>query len=149
MLFPFSFIHTGIKIATPSAYQSIQMDRCGANSSLTEGLLTLLRQKENVSPQLLSRFVHNDFEFSFFQQFPQWKGKGHLCGSTYLAYEDNGRYCMIPEEKNALWWKDVDHRRFFVDKYSLKGVHSWNKLSLEEKALDEQKRALTKRLLRF
>jgi len=75
------YIETGIKVSTAAAYAALDLDLCGRQSAQTELLLQKFNSGKDVPAELLEHFLHNDFEFSFFEKNSEWVGKGNLCGS--------------------------------------------------------------------
>jgi len=75
------YIHTGIKVSTADAYSSLDLDLCGRQSAQTEILIKKFQDAENIPAELLEHFIHNDFEYAFIEKYPEWNGKGNLCGS--------------------------------------------------------------------
>lgn len=79
-------VNTGVKIDTAEAYSQIDLEDCASNSIKTESLLKVLNNSKSITTDQINAFVHNDFENSFFKNNPQWKGKGHLCGSGGMMW---------------------------------------------------------------
>jgi len=92
------YISSEINVETKTAYQQLDLDKCGLNSRNTELFLKLINESQNEERfQLLTtlrepedsseprtannQLFHNDFETSFFNINPEWKNKGNLCGS--------------------------------------------------------------------
>jgi 4-diphosphocytidyl-2-C-methyl-D-erythritol kinase len=84
------YIDTGIKVSTPEAYSSLDLDLCGRQSSQTEMLLKKFQNTENIPAELLEHFIHNDFEYSFFEKHREWTGRGYLCGSGGMLWNFRG-----------------------------------------------------------
>ena len=76
-----SIINTGIQVSTRQAYDRLDEKDLGGNSGLSEAMISCLQNPKDFDLRGLIPHVHNDFEPSFFRKFPEWKGKGHLCGS--------------------------------------------------------------------
>ena len=70
-------------------------------------------------------------------------------GDCYVSIEDNGKFSYIPGTTFEEWWDDTDYRKFFSEVKGFKGVRAWSSLTREEKILDEHKREITKKILRF
>jgi 4-diphosphocytidyl-2-C-methyl-D-erythritol kinase len=83
---PIEIIPTGINVSTAEAYAGLDQENIGSGSSKTEALLQILNSKTEVSSEMLKPYIHNDFEFSIFEQFPQLKGMGNLCGSGGMLW---------------------------------------------------------------
>ncbi len=80
------YLNTGIKVSTEEAYTNLNLDHCAKNSVKTERLLGILNSSTNYKPSTINQFFHNDFEDSFFHQYPELQGKGHLTGSGGFLY---------------------------------------------------------------
>lgn len=76
------YVNTGIRVSTPQSYEALDLTECGKDSAKSEALVKSL-------PLIEARLFHNDFELPFFQKYPQWKGKGHLCGSGGFLWKFN------------------------------------------------------------
>ncbi|MDP2691119.1 MAG: hypothetical protein Q8O95_01780 [bacterium] len=87
------YLETGMEVSTPEAYARLDLDQCGRNSVKTEALIQVLNAPSGITAKELASYVHNDFEDSFFEASPQWKGKGNLCGSGGMLWsiQHNGR----------------------------------------------------------
>ncbi|MGE3279349.1 MAG: 4-(cytidine 5'-diphospho)-2-C-methyl-D-erythritol kinase [Candidatus Altimarinota bacterium] len=78
---PITYLETGIQVSTAEGYARLDLDLCGEQSAQTELLLKKLQKDPELPSEIWEHFIHNDFELRFFEQYPEWKGKGNLCGS--------------------------------------------------------------------
>lgn len=93
-----NLLNTDVLVSTAEAYAGLDMKICGEESAKTEALLKVLNEKCSQSDksikespsQLLGRdleqFFHNDFESQYFEQHPEWRGSGRLCGSGGMIF---------------------------------------------------------------
>ena len=82
-------IDTGVQVSTAEAYASLDVNVCGEQSVQTELLLKKLQSHPDLPTEIWEHFIHNDFEISFFEKHPEWKGKGNLCGSGGMLWKYN------------------------------------------------------------
>lgn len=79
------YLPTGINTPTAEAYSKLDLKECGQNSAETELLVKIFNEHQgSLDYSLLTThysLIHNDFEASFFSNYPAWEGKGNLCGS--------------------------------------------------------------------
>lgn len=75
------YIDSDFQVSTAEAYAGVDLDLCGEQSAQTELLLKKLQSNSDLTSEIWEHFIHNDFEISFFEEHPEWKGQGNLCGS--------------------------------------------------------------------
>jgi 4-diphosphocytidyl-2-C-methyl-D-erythritol kinase len=78
---------SGVKVSTVEAYAGLDPGLFGMHSAQTEALLQILNKQQALSTDVLKPYIHNDFESSFFKQFPILKGQGNLCGSGGMLWK--------------------------------------------------------------
>lgn len=64
----FEIIDTGVKISSYDAYQWIDLSKCGKNLDKTKKLIEGLHEQNS---QKILENIHNDFEPSIFEKYPQ------------------------------------------------------------------------------
>lgn len=83
-------ISTNIQIPTQAAYTAINLEKCGHRFSDTQKLLQILKTHPKTQSNLdLRSFLHNDFEFNFFEQNPALRSQypdAHLTGTGGCLY---------------------------------------------------------------
>lgn len=77
---------------------------------------------------------------------PKTFRENYVAGSRYIFVEDNGVSCVLPQDSLRI---NYNHREYFSKVLGLPAAHSWSKLTLEEKMIDERKREITKKTLAF
>lgn len=85
----FEIIETGVSVSTRSAYEMVNLARCGANIEKTQQLIAAIHASD---AQKILKNIHNDFEEFVFEKYPKIKAATHyslqtthypllLCGS--------------------------------------------------------------------